>query len=72
MSWASSSAEKPAIGTTREGPKGPDPCATASPSLCLCSHFFVAASVGASASCVSRNTWMAAGKGSEISDLEGG
>ena len=61
ISWASSSAEKPAIGTTGEKgpkgpgpkdpkPKGPDPCATASSSLRLCSHFFVAASVGPSAS----------------------
>ena len=81
ISWASSSAEKPAIGTTGEKgpkgpgpkdpkPKGPDPCATASSSLRLCSHFFVAASVGPSASYVRRSTWMA--KGSGIGDLGGG
>ena len=66
MSWASSPVEIPAIGTTGEkgpkgpgpkdpSPKGPDPCATASSSLRLYSHFFVAASVGPSASYVRRS-----------------
>ena len=82
MSWASSPAEKLAIGMTGEkgpkgpgpkdsSPKGPDPCATASSSLCLSSHFFVAASVGPSASYVRRqHTWMA--KCSGVGDLRGG
>ena len=67
MSWASSPVEIPAIGTTGEkgpkgpgpkdpSPKGPDPCAAASSSLRLYSHFFVAASVGPSASYVRRST----------------